>query len=85
MVSYLHYQNRTRNDFSSAAGTGALSSRPVDDEAGPKQSWTLTGTKCTTVKDGATTWIATGGGRTWEGVRPPEGVGYQWYTLVRKR
>lgn len=54
-------------------------------KAGSKKAWSLTGSRCTTVKDGKTTWYATGGARTWEGVRPPEGVDYQWYTLVRKR
>jgi hypothetical protein len=54
-------------------------------KTGTKTTWSLAGSKCTTVKDGKTTWYATGGARTWEGVRPPEGVDFQWYTLVRKR
>jgi hypothetical protein len=54
-------------------------------KAGSKTTWTLTGNACTTVKDGKATWYATGGARTWEGVRPPEGVDFQWYVLVRKR
>ncbi|MFT3700003.1 MAG: hypothetical protein QM831_43060 [Kofleriaceae bacterium] len=38
---------------------------------------------CAEVKDGDVTWLVTGAGHSWLGVRPPEGVDYQMFALTR--
>lgn len=50
-----------------------------------KVSATVTPGACVTIKDGQTTWFAGGSAHAWEGERPPEGVDYQMYALIRKR
>lgn len=48
-----------------------------------KTSATVTGSACTAIEDGATTWYATGAAHSWDGVRPPDGIDYRVYSLVR--
>ncbi len=38
---------------------------------------------CTLIKDGADTFIASGFGNTWLGIRPPEGIDYQTFAMIR--
>lgn len=39
---------------------------------------------CARVLDGKIGWLASGGGISWIGVRPPEGIDYSSYSLVRE-
>jgi hypothetical protein len=39
--------------------------------------------KCTVVKDGSDTYIVSGFGNSWLGLRPPEGVDYQQFSMIR--
>lgn len=39
--------------------------------------------KCTLVKDGTDSFIVSGSGTTWLGLRPPEGVDYQTFSMIR--
>lgn len=45
---------------------------------------TVSDAGCTEIKDGNTTWLASGFAVRWEGVRPPEGIDYQQFALWRK-
>lgn len=40
--------------------------------------------KCTTIDDGSDKWSASGFAIRWEGLRPPEGIDYQQYQLMRQ-
>ena len=48
-----------------------------------KTAVTVTGATCTTITDGGTTWLAQGSAVSWDGIRPPEGIDYRSYSLVR--
>lgn len=39
---------------------------------------------CAEIKDGDATWLVSGVGHTWLGLRPPEGVDYQMFSIVRR-
>jgi hypothetical protein len=39
--------------------------------------------KCAAVKDGADSFIVSGFGNTWQGIRPPEGIDYQTFAMIR--
>jgi hypothetical protein len=39
---------------------------------------------CVEVKDGDATYLISGVGHSWQGVRPPEGIDYQMFSLVKR-
>lgn len=39
---------------------------------------------CAEIKDHDTTWLVSGFGHTWVGLRPPEGVDYKMFSFVRR-
>lgn len=39
--------------------------------------------KCAAIKDGADSFIASGFGNSWLGIRPPEGIDYQTFAMIR--
>jgi hypothetical protein len=53
------------------------------DFARGKTKTTAAPNKCTLVKDGTDTFIVSGLGNTWLGLRPPEGVDYQSFSMIR--
>ena len=53
------------------------------DFARGKTTVTVPPNKCTLVKDGADSFIISGSGTTWLGLRPPEGVDYQTFSMLR--
>jgi hypothetical protein len=46
-------------------------------------SATVGSSTCTEIRESGDTWYASGGARSWEGIRPPEGIDYKWYSLSR--
>jgi hypothetical protein len=54
----------------------------LDFERG-KTKVTVLPNKCTLVKDGTDSFIVSGSGTTWLGLRPPEGVDYQSFSMLR--
>jgi hypothetical protein len=43
---------------------------------------TIAADRCTSIADGKITWLASGFAIRWEGIRPPEGIDYQSYSLI---
>jgi len=39
--------------------------------------------RCTLLQDGASRYIVSGSGSSWIGLRPPEGVDYQTFSMIR--
>ena len=48
-----------------------------------KTTATVRPNKCAAIKDGADSFIASGFGNTWLGIRPPEGIDYQTFAMIR--
>lgn len=53
------------------------------DFARGKTKSTVLPNKCVVIKDGADTYIVSGFGNSWIGARPPEGVDYQTFSMMR--
>lgn len=40
--------------------------------------------RCAVITSGSVTYLVSGAGRSWDGLRPPEGVDYQSFSMIRR-